>query len=84
MAKPPLFVMHKKKTFDLSQYLGLVVMVQNGSTLLSPTSTILAYIADALIMSDPKQLSCKKRCGPQECCCEKRYEIGKEMAVMVG
>ena len=60
--------MHKKKTFDLSQYLGLVVMVQNGSTLLSPTSTILAYIADVLVISNS---AVKKGCGPQECCCEK-------------
>jgi len=34
-----------------------------------------------------KQPSCKKVCGPQECCCEKRCEIqggGQEMAVIVG
>jgi len=39
------------------------------------------------VKSNPKQPSCKKGCGPQECCCEKRCEIqsgGQEMAVMVG
>jgi len=25
------------------------------------------------VKSNPKQPSCKKVCGPQECCCEKRY-----------
>ena len=33
------------------------------------------------------QPSCKKVCGPQECCCEKRFEIqsgSQEMGVMVG
>jgi len=38
-------------------------------------------------ISNPKQLSCKKASSPQECCCQKRYEIqsgSQEMAVMVG
>jgi len=26
------------------------------------------------VKSNPKQLSCKKVCGPQECCCEKGAE----------
>jgi len=36
-----------------------------------------------LIQNSP---AVKKVCGPQECCCAKRYEIqsgGQEMAVMV-
>jgi len=39
------------------------------------------------LVSNPKQPSCKKVCGPQECCYENRYKIqsgGQEMAVMVG
>jgi len=39
------------------------------------------------VKSIPKQFSCTKVCGPQECCCEKRCEIqsgGQGMAVMVG
>ena len=38
-------------------------------------------------ISNQKQPSCKKRCGPQKGHGEKRYEIqggGQEMAVMVG
>ena len=40
-----------------------------------------------LIISNPKQPSCKKVCGPQKGYGEKRCEIqggGQEMAVMVG
>ena len=39
------------------------------------------------VKSNQKQLSCKKRCGPQKGHGEKRCEIqggGQEMAVMVG
>ena len=39
------------------------------------------------ILSNQKQPSCKKRCGPQKGHGEKRCEIqggGQEMAVMVG
>ena len=45
-------------------------------------SDILLYI-----LSNQKQPSCKKRCGPQKGHSEKRCEIqggGQEMAVMVG
>ena len=41
----------------------------------------------SLHISNPKQPSCKKVCGPQKGYCEKRCEIqagGQEMAVMVG
>ena len=40
-----------------------------------------------LMISNPKQPSCKKVCGPQKGYGEKRCEIqggGQEMAVMVG
>ena len=40
-----------------------------------------------LLLSNQKQRSCKKRCGPQKGHGEKRCEIqggGQEMAVMVG
>ena len=39
------------------------------------------------VISKPKQLSCKKECGPQKGQDEKRCEIqggSQEMAVMVG
>jgi len=41
----------------------------------------------SIVKSNPKQLSCKKVCGPQEGYCEKCCEIqagSQEMAVMVG
>ena len=37
------------------------------------------------VESNPKQPSCKKVCGPQKCCCEKRCEIhsgSQEMTVI--
>ena len=40
-----------------------------------------------IILSNPKQPSCKKVCGPQKGYGEKRCEIqggGQEMAVMIG
>ena len=40
-----------------------------------------------IILSNQKQLSCKKRCGPQKGHGKKRCEIqgdGQEMAMMVG
>ena len=46
------------------------------------------YVNDiVLLLSNQKQPSCKKRCGPQKGHGEKRCEIqggGQEMAVMVG
>jgi len=50
---------------------------------------LLIYVArvDKTYYLIQKQPSCKKMCGPQEFCCEKRCEIqsgGQEMAVMVG
>ena len=45
----------------------------------------LLYTSDTL--SNPKQPSCKKECGLEKGCGEKRCEIqggGQEMAVMVG
>ena len=43
--------------------------------------------AYSILLSNPKQPSCKKVCGPQKGYGEKRCEIqggGQEMAVMVG
>ena len=40
-----------------------------------------------MMVSNPKQPSCKKKCGPRKGYGEKRSEIqggGQEMAVMVG
>ena len=48
-----------------------------------PTALLLMHT----YISNPKQPSCKKVCGPQKGYGEKRYEIqggGQEMAVMVG
>ena len=45
------------------------------------------HILYMYILSNQKQPSCKKRCGPQKGHGEKRCEIqdgGQEMAVMVG
>jgi len=39
------------------------------------------------VKSNPNSLAVKKVCYPQECCCEKRFEIqsgSQEIAVIVG
>ena len=49
--------------------------------------SFIGYCIHRYILSNPKQPSCKKVCGPQKGYGEKRCEIqdgGQEMAVMVG
>ena len=51
------------------------------------SASLLSSLPTWLCLSNQKQPSCKKRCGPQKGHGEKRCEIqggGQEMAVMVG